>query len=59
MKSKEPTNTRKPYDAIEDAIEQSKKGPTRTWDSANEIDSKRIVNKDDASQNNEKVAARA
>jgi hypothetical protein len=64
MKSEIPStpHRKKTYDEIEDAIDLSKKGPTRTWDGAAGTTLKRNVDKgeqDDDSQKDDKVAARA
>jgi hypothetical protein len=59
MKSEKPSAPRKTYDAIEDAISQSK-NPDRTSDDQAEKPVKKTIDKGekDASRNDDKVAAR-
>ena len=51
----------KSYDAIEDAIELSKKDPTKTWDDIAGIGQKQTRDRSDqdALQNNDKITARS
>jgi hypothetical protein len=62
MRSEKLNAPPKAYDAIEDAISQSKKDLTRSGDDLVGTTLKRTVDKgeqNDASQNNDKVAAKA
>jgi hypothetical protein len=61
MNSEKPNTCPKSYDAIEDAINLSKKDPTRTWDELAGTAQKQRIDKSDqdALQNKDKIAARA
>ena len=61
MKCEKPNPDRKSYDAIEDAIDLSRKNPTKTWgDLAGTTQEQTIDRRDqEALQNEDKIAARA
>lgn len=60
MKCEKPNSDRKSYDAIEDAIDLSRKDPTKTWDDlAGTAQKQPIDRREQDAQNDDKVAARA